>query len=359
MKCPICSTENPPDRSSCSQCGFNLGLSQSAWPDSPDNINAAPAESEAESLAAEDLAPLDKAPAACDQDASRVELAVEREETTEPVQAGDAPAPAESEGPAGSEVYSDEIEALLQDLQSDQPLTTRLMAATSLGEVDSSGYRVLEALVTARETDPASLVRKKAAAALNAPAHLALLQRYPDLRKLAITPVEEVGPREQKAWVDPNWRGQSQKRKKPTSPNRNCLTILGASVGLIIGIIWMVNAGSGTDFWRPGLLILAALYFLGKHVYDYAWSGSDSNLFLRSHETTVAKVVRKREEEYKDEYDQKKYRYYLSVQFDTDDGEVILEAPVSKRYFDQYAADSEMEVRYATENPLVALLEGE
>ncbi len=35
MKCPICNAENAPDASNCSQCGFSLSLSQTAWPDFP------------------------------------------------------------------------------------------------------------------------------------------------------------------------------------------------------------------------------------------------------------------------------------------------------------------------------------
>lgn len=34
MKCSICNAENPPDATSCHQCGFSLGLSHPAWPDS-------------------------------------------------------------------------------------------------------------------------------------------------------------------------------------------------------------------------------------------------------------------------------------------------------------------------------------
>lgn len=33
-KCPICNTENPPDASACSQCGFGLILTGPLWPDS-------------------------------------------------------------------------------------------------------------------------------------------------------------------------------------------------------------------------------------------------------------------------------------------------------------------------------------
>ena len=35
MKCSICNTENPPDATSCQQCGFSFSLSQPSWPDFP------------------------------------------------------------------------------------------------------------------------------------------------------------------------------------------------------------------------------------------------------------------------------------------------------------------------------------
>lgn len=35
MKCSICNAENPPEATSCHQCGFSLSLSQPAWPDFP------------------------------------------------------------------------------------------------------------------------------------------------------------------------------------------------------------------------------------------------------------------------------------------------------------------------------------
>ena len=35
MKCSICNAENPPDATSCHQCGFSFGLGQPVWPDFP------------------------------------------------------------------------------------------------------------------------------------------------------------------------------------------------------------------------------------------------------------------------------------------------------------------------------------
>jgi hypothetical protein len=47
MKCSICSAENPPDATSCHQCGFSLGLSHPAWPDFPTLDVPEPAETPA------------------------------------------------------------------------------------------------------------------------------------------------------------------------------------------------------------------------------------------------------------------------------------------------------------------------
>ncbi len=35
MKCPICNTENPPEASSCQQCGFGMVRVEPAWPEQP------------------------------------------------------------------------------------------------------------------------------------------------------------------------------------------------------------------------------------------------------------------------------------------------------------------------------------
>jgi hypothetical protein len=41
MKCAICNAENPPDATSCQECGFSLSFSQPAWPDFP-SVEASP-----------------------------------------------------------------------------------------------------------------------------------------------------------------------------------------------------------------------------------------------------------------------------------------------------------------------------
>jgi hypothetical protein len=73
-----------------------------------------------------------------------------------------------------------EVEELLQDLQPARRPTFRRRAAKQLGEVSRSSRQVVQALVTAAETDSAA-VRAAAAKSLRAPVHQEFLQQHPDL----------------------------------------------------------------------------------------------------------------------------------------------------------------------------------
>ncbi len=71
---------------------------------------------------------------------------------------------------------------LLADLESDEGFeTVRALAARNLGELRVSNLRIVNALISALESDPAPVVRKDAAQSLAAPTHQAILQQYPEL----------------------------------------------------------------------------------------------------------------------------------------------------------------------------------
>ena len=74
-----------------------------------------------------------------------------------------------------------EVEALLQDIQPGRRYLSQLDAARQLGEIDRSNRRVVQTLITTAETHPFAEVRRRAANALRAPAHQAVLQEHPDL----------------------------------------------------------------------------------------------------------------------------------------------------------------------------------
>lgn len=64
-------------------------------------------------------------------------------------------------------------ERLLQELLMPHPLNVRLEAAQALGAAPASDPEIVQALVAARDGDPSYQVRQAAAAALQAPVHLA------------------------------------------------------------------------------------------------------------------------------------------------------------------------------------------
>lgn len=79
---------------------------------------------------------------------------------------------------------SEEIEGFIHDLQ---PETTpfvgeRVYAATSLGKVEFSTLPIIQALLTAMESDPDAVVRKRACRSLFAAVHQAVMIDYPDVQ---------------------------------------------------------------------------------------------------------------------------------------------------------------------------------
>jgi hypothetical protein len=256
MKCPICNAENPPEASNCSQCGFSLGLSESAWPESPVIMSSVLPETETKALPVEPVSLPDETPAA--------------------------------------------------------------------------GVDVERSLDRAAET--------------------------PD----AVVTIKQPARPEQKARPSTTIGLWTQRRRKPISHGRNILVVLGAAVGLVIGISWLHNAVEAKDnSFVPLALTVAAVYFLGKYLYELIWARSPSNIFRRACGTTVAEVISKRREEHKDSYGKIYYKHFLTVEFDTESRHMGLEAEVSKRIYSRYATGSKLKVRYATADPAVALLEGE
>ncbi len=85
------------------------------------------------------------------------------------------------EGRGEEEPLSVEVEELLQDLQGPGRRKLRRRAAELLGQVSRSSRDVVQALVTAAETDSDVTARIAAAESLGAEVHQAVLEQHPDL----------------------------------------------------------------------------------------------------------------------------------------------------------------------------------
>jgi hypothetical protein len=96
------------------------------------------------------------------------------------------------EGDAGEELLPPEVDELLQNLKPGPRPMLRIRAAEQLGEITRSSPRVVQALVTAAETDSVARVRSTAAESLRARVHLRCLQQHPDLLEAVERVVPEV-----------------------------------------------------------------------------------------------------------------------------------------------------------------------
>jgi hypothetical protein len=98
---------------------------------------------------------------------------------------------------------------------------------------------------------------------------------------------------------------------------------------------------------------------LGKLLYELVWPRSASNQFRRASGVTIAQIVGRRVERKHSKYGSERLRHFLTIQFDAEDRRVVLETRVTERMYHMFDPDSSMNVRYATEDPSAALLEGE
>ena len=326
MECPICGSENPVGTDNCTKCGYNLALSESGWPYSPELVGQA---AEKATPAAASAPQVDPAP-----------------------QFRPAAPPAEAPLPR-------RVGALLRALDADRPEDVRLRALYQLGAVGTSSPQIVQALIHAAKSDPSIQVRFKAIQALRSPAHLRVLQDNPELRDVADGAILQI--------ADPNrqvtsgtWKqAERRKRRKPISMAWNLLAVIAAAGGLVYGIRFVPRVSEGASWWMSWLLAAAALFFLFKYLYELIWPRSSSNLFRSSQETAVAEVVGRRVKVSRSQDDTRSRSHFLTVQFTVEQRPMVLEARVARKIYDGTGTGSRMSVRYATDDPQVALLEGE
>jgi len=146
---------------------------------------------------------------------------------------------------------SPEVERLLQELRPDQPFNAvRIKAARELGKLGASNLRVVEALITAMESDPIDAVREAAKESLWAPAHQEVLKQHPDLMmKVPPVPVRTEGPDwlpEMRSWAEefrqslaavPSRVKSAYQPSGVAHPGSIWRVILGAILGIPLGYL--------------------------------------------------------------------------------------------------------------------------
>ena len=115
--------------------------------------------------------------------------------------------------------------------------------------------------------------------------------------------------------------------------------LLYALFGLIFGYVGLYAAGLNLWEWLVALL------------HRRVWQGQQ----ITAEGEIVDRAVRRQV----DDEGNVSHRYWITVQFDSVEGPVVLRAQVDRSYYQWVGRTDTIGVRYALENPRLALLEGE
>jgi hypothetical protein len=112
------------------------------------------------------------------------------------------------------------------------------------------------------------------------------------------------------------------------------------------------------------LSVAIGIGLIGWVLWNLLSPTSDRNVFLRSLESTSAEVVRKYSEEWRDSYGGTYYTYHMVLDFrayktGTDSINIRLDARVKKEIYNRYKSGASISIRYAKDNPRIALVGGE
>ena len=267
------------------------------------------------------------------------------------------------------EALSPEVESLLRRLGPWSPEQTRRDAAAQLGKVGKSNPRIVEALIAASES-PSDLVSTAAAKSLRAPVHQDCLQHHPELTATAESALQQVNDLREMARGAPV---QQRIYPKPRIQERPLLgRILGVlfaliGLGLLVGSATGLAEGidlkvlivgfAGLSFTYTGLKaagldlkeLLLALLHRG------AWQGPQVTAEGRISDRDIE------EHKHTDDYGGVSYTYthWITFGFSTPEGPVRLKASVDERRYGQLKRGQPVKVRYAQEDPRLAVLEWE
>ena len=184
------------------------------------------------------------------------------------------------------EAFPHGAEDLLHDLQSDRP-ATREEAAQWLGELNASSFQIAQALLEVAESDSILRVREAALESLGLPVHQETLQEYPDLMQRTRSAAEQAATQRQRQREKERAMKAPKGRKKPVSKAKALSMIL---VGIAVACFGVyVSTGIQT---LGALVITAGVAMVGWALWNWLAPGSRRNVFRRSMKETTGTVER-------------------------------------------------------------------
>ena len=314
----------------------------------------------------------------------------------------------ELEGESGAEEpLSPEVEKLLRDLEPERPMELKIEAVRQLGELVRSYPQIVKALAEASMWDANPQFRRLAAACLLAPAHQAVVEQHPGLLPqyvknllreygMIVEPEEKQRldlaetierARQQRPVSDPPRAQRPRRRKEAATPSRRRKPVSNLHIGLMLSagviLLWIGIAGVQADMpagmprtWQArefmlyvGLLsllcLLPAVVLSGWALWNWLAPWGARNVFRRSMEETSAKVCRAWREEQTNAYGgHTGYKYFVTISLQAadvrgDSRDILLKLRVKRPIWESLEAEMIVTVRYAAENPRIALIQGE
>ena len=281
-------------------------------------------------------------------------------------------------GESGAEeAPSPEVEQLLQDLQPNRRYAFRRRAAKELGEVGRSNRQMVEALVEAMESDSSATVRAIAAESVRAPVHQEILQEHPDLmQRQAVTQREEQKEKQREQQTREMERGAPVQRRiypKPRIQERHLLARIMGVPFVLFGLGALVLSAVGVTQGIDLTVLMAGvfglvftyvgLYVIGLDLRELLLALLHRGAWQGQLVTAEGRIIHRDIEEHKHEDDyggvSYSYTYWITFGFPTTKGPVRLKTPVDEQRYDQLKRGQPVKVRYAQEEPRLALLEWE
>jgi hypothetical protein len=162
-----------------------------------------------------------------------------------------------------------------------------------------------------------------------------------------------------------------QKRVYPElrRSDKGVLTRLLGILLLLIGfgmVIWNVVLAVSEHNLGRLLYALLGLFFvyggalaIGVDLREWLFALLHRRAWRRLQVSAEAEIVDRKAKRHEDSYGNVHYTYWVTFRFASTEGPVTLEARVDKSQYDRLEGAEMVMVRYALENPRVALLEGE
>lgn len=154
-------------------------------------------------------------------------------------------------------------------------------------------------------------------------------------------------------------------RIKKTHGLNRILGIVGVVIGLglVLGNVVLASSEPGWKRWVFGLVGLSMVYYglrsAGLDPMEWFFALVHRRTWQRLQVTADGEIVERNVRRRSDDEGNISYTYWVTFRFDSTEGPVALRARVDKPQYDRLEGGQTVQVRYALDNPRLALIEGE